>query len=115
MSIEDWSHQVVIVHLGPDPSFSDDLQTLQERSTQESLDAVLDFSGVRYINSSQIARLLKLRKTISAGGQRMVLCGTDAQVWGAFLVTGLDKVFEFADAVPLALATLQMSRETRTT
>jgi hypothetical protein len=29
-------------------------------------------------------------------------------VWGAFLVTGLDKVFEFVDSVPLALATLQI-------
>jgi hypothetical protein len=30
------------------------------------------------------------------------------QVWGVFLVTGLDKVFEFADNVMLALATLQI-------
>ena len=28
------------------------------------------------------------------------------QVWGSFLVTGLDKVFEFSDSVSTALATL---------
>jgi hypothetical protein len=27
---------------------------------------------------------------------------------GAFLVTGLDKIFEFTDNVPTALATLQL-------
>jgi hypothetical protein len=35
----------------------------------------------------------------------------DTQVWSAFLVTGLDKVFEFADSVPTALAALQISRQ----
>ena len=38
-----------------------------------------------------------------------MLCGVTNHVWGAFLITGLDKVFEFSDNVPTALATLQMA------
>ena len=40
---------------------------------------------------------------------RLVLCGAGTQVWGVFLVTGLDKIFEFSDNVSTALATLQLA------
>ena len=111
MAIENWSDRIVIVHLASDPAFTDDLQTIQEQTGQRSFDLVLDFSGVRFINSSQIARLLKLRKTMQTLGNRMILCGIDTQVWSVFLVTGLEKIFDFADAVPLALAGLQLAQE----
>jgi len=113
MAIEDWSNRVMIAHLGAEPQFSDDLTTIAARTmarAEQPVDIVLDFAGVRFVNSSQIAQLLKLRKDLSPSGTRVVLCGLDAQVWGSFLVTGLDKVFEFSDAVPTALATLQLSR-----
>ena len=116
MAIEDWSERVVIVHLGNEPQFGEDLQTVSERAAniaqqqQQPPDVVLDFGGVRFVSSSQIARLLKLRKTLATAGSRLVLCAIDAQVWGAFLVTGLDKIFDFSEAVPTALASLQLSR-----
>ena len=37
-----------------------------------------------------------------------MLCGVGNQVWGAFLVTGLDKIFHYTDDVTTALATLQI-------
>ena len=74
-----------------------------------ALHAVLDFATVHFINSSNLARLLKLRKRMNAEESRLVVCNVSTQVWGAFLVTGLDKVFEFSDNVPTALATVQMS------
>jgi len=113
MAIEDWSERVIIAHLANEPQFSDDLQTISARTSahaQQAMDVVLDFAGLRFVTSSQIAQLLKLRKDFGVSGTRMVLCGVDAQVWGSFLTTGLDKVFEFSDAVPTALATLQLSR-----
>jgi len=113
MAIEDWSERVIIAHLANEPQFSDDLQTITARTSanpQQPRDVVLDFAGLRFVTSSQIAQLLKLRKDLAAAGTRMVLCAVDAQVWGSFLTTGLDKIFEFTDAVPTALATLQLSR-----
>ena len=110
MAIEDWSERVIIAHLAGEPQFSDDVAAVGARTAQQPIDVVLNFAGVRFVNSSQIAQLLKLRKDLAAQGARMVLCGVDAQVWGSFLTTGLDKIFEFSDAVPTALATLQLSR-----
>ena len=112
MPIEKWSDRIVIVHLLPDPHLGEELQTVQEQMSQPgaTADAILDFASVKYLNSSHIARLLKLRKVISGAGNRLVLCAVDTQVWGAFLVTGLDKIFEFADSVPTALAAVQLSQ-----
>jgi len=121
MAIEDWSDRVIIAHLGGEPQFSDDLDAIAHRAGNsqqqqqqpqrqpQPLEVVLDFGALRFVTSSQIAHLLKLRKELAAAGARLVLCSVDPQVWGSFLVTGLDKVFEFSDAVPTALATLQLS------
>jgi len=111
MAIEQWSDQVAIAHLAADPQFSDDIQSLLDPARRIGGDVVLDFSAIRFVNSSHIARLLKLRKRMIADGNQLVLCGIDSQVWTAFLVTGLDKVFQCSDSVPTALATLQMARE----
>jgi anti-anti-sigma factor len=108
MPIERWSENVVVVHLADDPQFTDDLGALEQPAPSHS-HAVLDFAAVHFINSSNIAKLLKLRKQMAQGDCRLLLCGINTQVWGAFLVTGLDKVFEFSDNVPTALATLQMA------
>ena len=110
MPIEQWSDRILIAHLSPDPHLGEDMQTVQEQASGGN-DVVLDFAGVKYLNSSHIARLLKLRKAIGSAGRRLVLCAVDTQVWGAFLVTGLDKIFEFTDSVPTALAGLQISQK----
>ena len=109
MPIEKWSDRIVIAHLSPDPHLGEDLQAVHDQVTGTT-DVVLDFAGVKYLNSSHIAKLLKLRKAISSVEGRLVLCAVDTQVWGAFLVTGLDKIFEFADSVPTALAGLQITQ-----
>ena len=107
MPIEKWSEKIVLVHLGDDPQFTEDVQSLGSMIRQ-NISIVLDFNAVRYINSSNLSRLLKLRKQLSSTDARLVLCGLSNQVWGVFLITGLDKIFEFSDNVPTALATLQM-------
>ncbi len=107
MPIEKWSEKIVLVHLGDDPQFTEDVQSLGTMIRQ-NISIVLDFNAVRYINSSNLSRLLKLRKQLSSTDARLVLCGLSNQVWGVFLITGLDKIFEFSDNVPTALATLQM-------
>ena len=109
MPVEKWSDMVVVAHLSDDPQFTDDVLSVEAAIDGGSRDAVLDFAGVRFVNSSNLARLLKLRKMTDTKDGRMLLCSLSTQVWGAFLVTGLDKVFEFTDNVPTALATLQMA------
>ena len=111
MPIEKWSDQVHVVRLLDDPQFTDDLQLLQDQMEKFGGSAVLDFSGVKYINSSNISRLLRLRKRVISADLKMILCGISTQLWGTFLTTGLDKVFEFSDNLTTALATLQISAD----
>lgn len=110
MSIENWSENILVVELQNDPGFTDDLTTLFDHvENNQDTDVVLNLSGVTYLNSSNIAKLLKLRKKLVANKRRLVICGIQTNVWGVFLVTGLDKVFEFADNVATALATVQLA------
>jgi len=109
MPIEKWSDTVVVAHLADDPQFTEDLLGVEDSTAGGKSDVVLDFAAVHFVNSSNLARLLKLRKQMLAAERRMILCSITTQVWGTFLVTGLDKVFEFSDNVPIALATLQIA------
>jgi anti-anti-sigma factor len=114
MPVEQWSENVVLVRLADNPQTAEDLEALDQAvqngaGSPRRLDAVVDFSGVRMINSSNLAKLIKIRRQIHATESRLLLCGTNDHVWGAFLVTNLDKLFEFTDDVPTALATLQMN------
>jgi anti-sigma B factor antagonist len=112
MSIENWSDNILLADLQDDPAFSDDVGTLLELvQSNPSLDLVLNFAGVTYLNSSNIAKLLKLRKGVVVSNQRKLkLCGVGTHVWGMFLVTGLDKVFDFVDNVAEGLAGLQLEQ-----
>ena len=110
MAIEKWSERVTVARLTDDPQLTDDLETIEESLAHTTMDVVLDFASVQYINSSNLARLLKLRKQLLAKEAQLVLCNVHDQVWGAFLVTGIDKLFVLSDNVTTALATVQMTR-----
>lgn len=111
MSIQNWSENITVVELADDPQFSDELNNLIEALEKNTVDVVLNFSGVSFINSSNIAKLLRVRKLMITWQRRLILCGVNTQTWGVFLVTGLDKIFEFTNDVSTALATLQLGSE----
>ena len=109
MAIQNWSDEITVVELADNPQFSDDLNGLMERMEGRPSDVVLNFSGVGFINSSDVAKLLRLRKQMVAADRRLILCGVNNQVWGVLLVTGLDKIFECTNDIATALATIQLS------
>lgn len=109
MPLEKWSENIVVVHLADDPQFTDDVESVEQCLSQGKCDAVFDFGSVRFVNSSNIASLLRLRSAMAKDDSRLVLCNLTTQVWSAFLITGLDKVFTFSDNVTTALATIQIA------
>lgn len=109
MAIQNWSENITVVELADDPQFADELSSLLATLSEKPQDVVLNFADVGFINSSNIARLLKLRKVTIASGRGMILCGVSTQVWGVFLVTGLEKIFQFANDMETALMTLQLA------
>lgn len=110
MSIENWSENILVVELQDDPGFTDDITALLDQiESKTDTDVVLNFAGVNYVNSSNIAKLLKLRKQLLMSKRRLILCSIETAVWGVFLVTGLEKMFEVTDSVGTALASVQLS------
>lgn len=112
MPVENWSETVLLGELADDPQFTDDLtQILEQCSNNSQLDVLLSFANVSYLNSSNIAKLLKLRKLVTITNERKLrLCAINRQVWGVFLVTGLDRIFDVVDDVPTGLAALQIDK-----
>jgi anti-anti-sigma factor len=112
MSVEQWSETILIGELSDDPQYSDDLTAILEQCTNNPrLDVLLSFSNVTYLNSSNIAKLLRLRKLVTiTNDRRLKLCGINRQVWGVFLVTGLDHIFDVTEDVSTGLAALQIEQ-----
>ncbi len=112
MSLQDWSDTIVVAELQDEPAFSDDLNILTERvEANPNLDVVLNFTAINYLNSSNLAAMLRLRKAVIVNnGRKLMVCSVNTHVWGLLLTTGLNKTFDFADDVSLALAGLQLER-----
>lgn len=111
MAVQQWSDSVLLADLADDPQFTDDMHQLIEQCTaSKQHNVLLDMAGVNYLNSSNIAKLLKLRKLVCVTNERRLkLCKINRQAWSVFLVTGLDRIFEVAEDVPTGLAALQIS------
>ncbi|MHC4562548.1 MAG: STAS domain-containing protein [Planctomycetota bacterium] len=108
MAIERWSDDITLLHLTDHPQLADDLNALLEQLETQPSDCVLNFAAVSFINSSDVAKLLRLRKMTTAASRRLLLCDVNRHVWGIFQVTGLDKIFEFTNDVATALASVQI-------
>jgi anti-anti-sigma factor len=119
----DWSDNIVLAQLNDEPALSDELagliDQLQSRASAGSgaddpdggrvPSVVLDFSAVNYINSSNIAQLLQLKRVLDQAGRQLRLAAMTDEVWSVMLVTGLEKVFTSAPDTLTALAGLQLS------
>ncbi len=109
MGIENWSENIILVHLAPEPQMSEELRTVIDITEDRvDCDVVVDFTDVEIVTSSSIAKLLKLRKTLKDKERRLVLSGLTTQTKSVFLVTGLENAFDFVDDQFVALASLQM-------
>lgn len=110
MPIEEWSDKIWLVQLDEEPALSEDLMQVKDKAhaAEKMPDIVLDFSEVHHVNSSNLSQLLRIRKEAIDRNSKLRITGLSDALWAVFLTTGLDKVFEFAQNVPLALAGLQI-------
>jgi len=109
MGIQNWSGDIVLVDLPPEPEIGEELKAVAEIVRDKGdCDVVLDFCQVDIITSSSLSKLLKLRKSLADCGHHLILCSVAPATKGILTVTGLDGIFELADDKFAALATLQM-------
>ena len=114
----DWSDNIVIAELSDEPALSEELSGISQRIGEQAERAeghvphvVLNFAAVSYVNSSNLAQLLKLRKQLTEQKRQLKLCSVKDDLWSVFLITGLDKVFRFAPDPMTALAGIQIEEE----
>ena len=122
MPITEWSDSIQIAELQNDPSFSDDMASLAAalqraaddrkagRAEARVRDAILDLRHVQFLNSSNIAQLLRVRKLVGLAGGQVRICSVSDRIWGVLLATDLDRIFDFSEDVTTALAAMQLSR-----
>jgi ABC-type transporter Mla MlaB component len=114
-----WSEGILLAELGDEPELSEELSALFERikagaggggggAGGRASHLVLNFTAVSYLNSSHIAALLRLRKRLIEQRRQLVLCALNEEVLSVFLLTGLDKVFQFEQNTMTALARVQL-------
>ncbi|MEM9372801.1 MAG: STAS domain-containing protein [Planctomycetota bacterium] len=99
-----------MANLADEPALSDELSLIIEKlqDAERPPHAVLDLSEVTYINSSNIAQLIRLRKVLEESSREMRISGVQDEVMSVLMVTGLDKVFRFAPDTLTAIAGLQL-------
>ena len=111
----EWSEHILISELADEPQLTEELAAVYQRvcanQSRNCQHVVLNFSGVNYISSSHLAQLLRLRKRIVDHGRALVLCSLSDNVYSVILLTGLDRIFRFAQDPMTALATLQIEGE----
>ena len=111
MGIQNWSENVILVEIAPEPDFCEELKVVTDIVRQrKDCSVVIDFSEVDIVTSSSLAQLLRLQKVLDDQNQQFVICGVKPKTRGIFEVTGLDKVFEFVEDRFLALAGLQLTK-----
>lgn len=113
---QDWSDQIVVANLADEPALSDELRAIEHRVREAGADraphVVLNFSEVNHLNSSTLALMLTLRRTVEEGaGRRLCLCSLSDDVRSVLKVSRLNKMFREAPDPATAIASLQVEGE----
>jgi len=109
MGIQNWSEEIVLVDLPPEPEMGEELKTVTQIARDRGdCEVVVDFSKVDIITSSSLSKLLRLKKLMTDCNHRLIFCNVAPATKGIFTVTGLDGIFEIVDDKFVALAGLQM-------
>ncbi|MEM1011493.1 MAG: STAS domain-containing protein [Planctomycetota bacterium] len=104
----DWSETVCVAHLADDPAFSDELDTLTHALEEDPRHAVLDMEGVTFLNSSNLAQLVGLRKLLQETDCRVIIASVADELWKTFELSRLDRLFERCESVALSLAKITL-------
>lgn len=111
----DWSDNIVICDLADEPEMSEELNDLFNRLNETPADqtpnVIFNLADVTYLNSSNIAQFLRIRRLLVERERSMRICSVSDAVWSIMLLTGLDKVFQFTPDKATAIASFQLDSE----
>ena len=82
MTIQNWSDEITVVELADEPLFTDELNSLMDNLGRKPTQVIVNFAAIGFLNSSNIARLLRLRKLLMSQHRRLIFSNVDTQVSG---------------------------------
>lgn len=107
MAIQNYSDNIILVELPPEPNIRAELDKVMEMVHQRAdCDVLIDFSRVDMMVSLSLSGFIQLHKLLAASGHRLIFFNASSLTKGIFKVTCLDGVFEFADDLSAATAML---------
>lgn len=80
----------------------DELFSLVETDNRARL--VLNFTGVEFLSSAALNKLIILDKKVKSHGGKLVLCDLRPEIKEVFAITRLDQLFTISDSEQAALA-----------
>jgi len=94
---------LIVVRLGKHPvldeltvnEISDELLGVADRPDCHRL--LLDFSGVTYLSSTMLGKLVRLHRKMESKGEKLRLRGMNSRLRSIFAVTRLDQLFDITD------------------
>ncbi len=108
MVIQMWSESVMLVNLNSESRIDEELQGVTELvSKNVDCDIVVQFPFVSTISSPSITELLRLHKSLTLSGRRLILFTVNSETTKLFKLAALDTFFEFAADYNTALSKLQ--------
>jgi anti-sigma B factor antagonist len=72
-------------------AFGEQLFALAERADCHKM--ILDFTGVGYMSSGILAKLITLNKMLRESGGSLTICNMDPRIYEIFVITKLNKLF----------------------
>lgn len=109
MGIDSSAENLIVVNLPRElQGHGSELHTVTEMVRHAGdCDVVVDFSNTDIVGSPTISRLLELQRRVRESRRKLLLCGVAPAARGVFSVALLDKLFDFVEDIPAALASLQ--------
>ncbi|MFA5553287.1 MAG: STAS domain-containing protein [Phycisphaerae bacterium] len=108
MSINDYSDNIIVVKLPPEPKLRAELDKLMQVLQKGcSSDVIIDFSAVDIMTSLSLSGFLKVRELVSQANKKLIFCNAISITKDIFKVTCFEGIFEFADTVDDAVKIIE--------
>ena len=108
MDIRKCSERVMLVNIDSESRIGEELQRVTELASKNAdCDIVVQFPFVSTISSSSITELLRLHKSLTLSGRRLILSAASSKTKKVLRLAGLDTYFEIATDYHAALSKLQ--------
>ena len=86
-------------------AIAEQLFSLVEQDGKTKL--LLNFSGVEYMSSAALGKLINLHKKLTALKGKLAMCNVIPQIFEVFAITKLDKIFKIFPDEDAALASFK--------